>query len=210
MRAFWLVIAMLAGCEASKSRQLDHDLVHVSPGAELRTDTVGDGKFTDTATFVLVDAENTASEGAYVTLGGELDDASGAKVAELRPQSLWIPARASRTFALIDRDRQPRPTAARATLYVRGAVIQQPPVADITTQREVTDDGKIVVQGTLANPAARGASVLVIASFHDADGRPMTRPFALVHVEPGASQAVQFVGPPGSKHGQLFVGDEVY
>src|SRR6185295_18453190 len=73
------VAIALAGCSHSKpARNLDLDAIHVSPDARLRTDVVGDGKFASTASFVLVDAENAAAEGAYVTLGGELRDAAGA------------------------------------------------------------------------------------------------------------------------------------
>src|SRR5215510_15480241 len=74
----------LAGCTHGKpARNLDLDLIRVSPDARLRTDTVGDGQFASNASFVLVDAENTAAEGAYVTLGGELTDTAGALVGEL-------------------------------------------------------------------------------------------------------------------------------
>src|SRR5882762_5072547 len=82
----------LAGCSHSKpARHLDLEQIRISSDARLRTDTVGEGKFASVASFVLVDAENAAADGAYVTLGGELTDASGATVGELRWQSLWIP-----------------------------------------------------------------------------------------------------------------------
>src|SRR5215510_11650450 len=69
--------ALGAGCRHSKpARNLDLDAIHVSPDARMRTDVVGDGKFASKASFVLVDAENAASEGAYITLGGELHDAA--------------------------------------------------------------------------------------------------------------------------------------
>jgi hypothetical protein len=204
-------LGLLAACEPSKSRELDHERIHVIDNARLRTDLVGEGKFEEQATFVLVDAANDAGESAYVTLAGELDDASGAKVGDLRAQSLWIPAGEQRTFALVDRAHEPRPTAAAAKVFVRGATTPgSPPAATVDDQRQLVDDGKIVVQGTLRNPAARGGNIMVIASFHDGDGRPMTRPFAMVHVEANGAQAVQFVGPPGSKQGALYVGDSVY
>ena len=211
MKRLLLVLLAVVACDAPKARQLDHDLIHVSPDAELRTDTVGQGKFQDTATFVLVDAENTAKDGCYVTLAGELDDASGAKVGDLKAQSLWVPAGAQRTFALVDRERKPRPTAAAAKIYVRGAdVPASPPTATVDGIRELDDYGKTVVQGTLHNPAARAGEIMVIASFHDAGGKPMTRPFTMIHIEAGASLSVQFVGPPGSKHGTIYIGDTVY
>src|ERR1700733_9241141 len=79
----------LVGCTHSKpARNLDLDAIRVSPDARLRTDTVGGGPFASNASFVLVDAENTAAEGAHVTLGGELTDAAGAPLGELNSQSL--------------------------------------------------------------------------------------------------------------------------
>jgi len=210
MRWFSVVVA-LAACEPSKSHELDHDRIHVIDNARLRTDTVGEGKWEEQATFVLVDAANEAGEGAYVTLAGELDDSSGTKVGDLRAQSLWIPAGEQRTFALVDHDRKTRPTAAGAKLFVRGAAVPaSPPSASVGEQRQLVDQGRIVVQGTLHNAAARAGNVMVIASFHDGDGRPMTRPFSMVPVEANGAQPVQFVGPPGSKQGALFVGDSVY
>ena len=200
-----------AACDAPKVRQLDHDLIRVSTDAELRTDTIGDGKWAAPATFVLVDAENTAKQGAYVTLSGELDDAGGHKVDDLRAQSLWIPAGEQRTFALVDRTHAPAPAAAAAKIFVRGAEVPvSPPLPTVDSQREVEDYGKIVAQGVLHNPAKLPGVIMVIASFHDAGGKPLTRPFALVRLGPGESQPVQFVGPPGSKHGTIFVGETVY
>ena len=206
-----MVLLALAACEPSKSHELDHDRIHVIDNARLRTDAVGEGKFEEQATFVLVDAANDSGESAYVTLAGELDDASAVKVGDLRAQSLWVPAGEQRTFALVDREHTARPTAAGAKVFVRGAIAPAaPPSATVDDQRQLVDDGKIVAQGTLRNSSARPGNIMVIASFHDADGRPMTRPFAMVHVEPNGSQAVQFVGPPGSKQAAIYVGDTVY
>jgi hypothetical protein len=206
-----LVLMALLACEGSKSRELDHELIRVSPDARLRTDTVGEGKFEEQATFVLVDAENTGKEGAYITLNGELADAGGSVVGELRAQSLWIPPGEERTFALVDRERKPRPTAAAARIHVRGASIPAaPPPAHVGELREVVDNGRIVVQGVLHNDGERAGNIMVIFSFHDAERRPMTRPFAMLRVEGHGAQPVQFVGPPGSVHGTAFVGDSVY
>ena len=207
----WLLVIALVSCEGSKTRELDHDLIRVSPEAELRTDAVGEGKWEEQATFVLVDAENTAEQGAYVTLAGELGDAAGAKVTDLKPQSLWVPAHGSRTFALVDHERKPRPTAAGAKIFVRGAIVPaSPPAATVDSLREIPDNGKLVVQGLLHNTAKRAGNIMVIASFHDAAGKPMTRPFAMVHVDGGETQAVQFVSGLGAQHGTIYVGDVVY
>ncbi|MEO6773850.1 MAG: hypothetical protein ABI467_12685 [Kofleriaceae bacterium] len=214
MRAWSVLLVLpsvlLIGCEKPSRRHLDLDLVRITGEGKLRTDVVGDA-VQETATFVLVDAENTAKEGAYVTLAGDLADASGTPVGAFKAQSLWIPAGERRTFALVDRERKPRPTAARATIRVRSATIpDQPPPARVDQLRELPDNGDLVVQGILHNDAARRGEIMVIASFHGSDGRPMTRPFSLVMVPAGAARAVQFVSPPGAAHGTIYVGDVSY
>jgi hypothetical protein len=200
------------GCSHSKpARNLDLDLIHLTGDARLRTDVVGDGKFASTASFVLVDAENAGNDGAHVTLGGELTDASGARVGELRAQSLWIPAHEVRTFALVDRERVARPTAAAARIKVYGAVIpDEPPRARITDLHAFDDRGKIVVQAYLVNAADRPGQIMVIGSFHDAHGQPMTRPFQMIELAAHDRRVVQLVGPQGSTRGTIFVGDIIY
>lgn len=210
-----LVSAMLAtllfvavGCEASNHRALDLALVRISPNAKLRTDTVDDGRFASTATFVLVDAENTGDDSAYVTLAGTLGDADGRSVGPLKPQSLWIPAGEVRTFALVDRDHQARPAAKTAHIQVRsGTIPSHPPPVRIDQVREMEDDGKLVVQGTVYNDAPRPGRIMVIASFHGADGQPMTRPFSVLTIPARAAQPVQFVSAPRAKRGTIFFGD---
>lgn len=208
-----LVAAALAGaCSRSKpARQLDLDAIRVTSDARLRTDVVGDGKFADRATFVLVDAENTAPDGAYVTLGGDLTAAGGEVLGHLKPQSLWIPSGERRTFALVDTERQPRPASASARIVVRGALVPDaPPTARISDLHVFDDYGKMVVQANLVNDAERMGQIMVIASFHDALGRPMTRPFQMIEIDRKQTRPVQFVGPQGSKTGTIYVGDVIY
>lgn len=177
----------------------------------MRTDVVGDGQFASTATFVLVDVENGAAEGAYITLGGELTDQAGAPVGQLKLSSLWVPAHEIRTFALVDSERVARPTASAARIKVAGSLIpDEPPRARIADLHAFDDRGKIVVAAYLDNTADRPGQIMVIGAFHDAHGQPMTRPFQLVDVAAHARQVVQFVGPVGSTRGTIFVGDVVY
>ena len=201
---------MVAACDRQTRKDLDLDLVRITGEGKLRTDVVGDNTV-ETATFVLVDAENTAKDGAYITLAGDLADADGKKVADFKATSLWVPGGESRTFALVDRERKPRPTAVAAKIVVRSATIpDQPPPATVDQIKEIEDDGKLVVQGMLHNRAPRRGQIVVIASFHGADGRPMTRPFSILRVQPGADQSVQFVSTPGAKHGTIYVGEMSY
>jgi hypothetical protein len=173
--------------------------------------TLDDRRFTDTATFVLVDAENTSDTDAVVTLGGELRDGTGATLGELKPESLWIPHGETRTFALVDLARQARPTASRAQIKLRGARIpEEPPVMHLEDVKVIDDHGKLVVQATLVNDKDRAGQAFVFAAFHDADHRPMTRPFSVFPVEPNARLHVQLVGPPDSKTAIAYVGDTIY
>jgi hypothetical protein len=208
----WLVPIALAACSKSAApRKLDPSLIDVSTDARMRTDIVGDGEFTDTATFVLVDAKNSSADGAYVTLGGELTDATGARVSDLTLVSLWIPAHETRTYALVDTERKPRPTATAARIHMRGAQIPvSPPTAHVEDVHAFDDSGRIVVNGTLVNEADRDGIVMVIGSFHDADHRPIKRPFQMIDIAAKHSTTVQFIGPLGSKQGEIYVGDMIY
>ena len=191
------ILVALIGCQpAVVSREIDHDLIDVSPDAKLRTDTVGAGQWEDHSTFVLVDAKNRATEGAYITLSGELADGSGTVVGELRAQSLWIPAGEVRTFALIDRERKPRPTAAAARIHVRGAQVPvSPPTSYVDGIHERVDNGRIVVQGTLHNDAARPAQIMVIAIAVSSSASPPS--WEMLRLIAGASHAASpaLVGP---------------
>lgn len=207
----WLItLGALACSKREAAEQVNFDKIQIVGEARMRTDVVGSGQFTDQASFVLVDAANTSETGAYVTLGGAFTDARGASIGALKPQSLWIPAREARTFALVDADRNPRPTATSAKIEVRGALIASPPQAKIVDLKTFDDDGKIVVQASLVNDTDRIGHIIVIAAFHGKDGRPMTRPFDLIDIGPKRRQNLQFVGPQGSVRGTIYVGDETY
>lgn len=211
MRVWVLVVALIGCAKHEPARQLDKNLIHVTPDARLRTDTIGSGQFSDLATFVLVEAENTAREGADVTLGGELTDEAGKTVGELRAQSVYVPAGETRTFALVDKQRKARPDAKAARIYVRGAQVPKhlPPVT-IDGIRQLEDNGKTVVQAVVKNDAERGGNIMVIATFYDAQGKPMTRPFSMLWVDKHAELPVQFAGPSGSTRGTIFLGDVAY
>lgn len=206
-----IALAALVACSKREAAEhVDLDKIQIVGEARMRTDTVGSGEFTDQASFVLVDAANASETGAFVTIGGAFTDASGAAVGALKPQSLWIPARESRTFALVDADRKPRPTATSAKIEIRGALIATPPRAKIVDLNTFDDHGKIVVQASLMNDSDRIGRIIVIAAFHGKDGRPMTRPFDLIEIGPKQKRNLQFVGPPGSVRGTIYVGDETY
>lgn len=235
MRALVLIVLLVSCGRSSPAQNLDLDRIRVEE-ARLRTDTVGGdpkmygttpgmnrelrdyiqqsnegSRFSDQATFVLVDAENTGDVGAVVTLGGDLRDAAGSTLGLLKPESLWIPSGERRTFALVETERKSRPTAAGAQITVRGAKIpEEPPVMHVEELHTFDDFGKAVVQGMLVNDADRPGQAMVLASFRDASGKPMTRPFSLIQIAGKARRTVQFVGPPGSKSAAIYVGDTIY
>ncbi|MDQ3337921.1 MAG: hypothetical protein M4D80_22390 [Myxococcota bacterium] len=210
MRRIVVLLFVLACSKGDRVEHVNLDLIQIVGDARMRTDTVGGGKHVSESSFVLVDASNTSATGAYVTLGGAFTDATGASIGSLKPQSLWIPPNEVRTFALIDAERVPRPTATSAKIEVRGALIASPPRAKIVDLHTFDDDGKIVLQASLVNDADRMGSIIVIASFHGKDGRPMTRPFNLIEIGAKQTQNVQFVGPPGSVRGAIYIGEETY
>jgi len=213
----------LAACKSKPARNLDLDQIRVLSNATLRTDQVSggpaivpptaDGKdpYATSTTFVLVDAENTGTESAYVTLGGELTDDGGAIIGTLKAQSLWVPAGERRLFALVDNERKERPASTSARIVVRGALVpDSPPRARIEQLHTFDDYGKVVAQANLVNDADRIGKAIVVSAFHDARGKPMTRPFQIVEIDRKQTKPVQFVGPKGSTTGTIFVADVAY
>jgi hypothetical protein len=209
-----LLIGLLvaaAGCPRDPDRvpQVDHALVAVSPKLTLRTDAMGDsGK---QATFVLVDADNHANQELLVVLGGDLVDAHGAVVGHLRKDELRIPPGGRRTFALVDDHVTARPSATGATIVVESASLPSgPSPVKVTDGHVYADQGRTVASAYVVNETDHPATSIVIAGFYDADGKPMTRPYEVMSIGGGARRTAQFVGPPGSKSGYIFVGETAY
>jgi hypothetical protein len=202
--------AVLAGCrEPQRMERADPATIVVSGIQTVRTDLIADAG--RSASFVLVDADNRGQAEALVTLGGRWTDASGAEVGTLRRESLRIPPGGRRTFALLDASLAPRPTAVAAAIEVVDAAIPFERASVRIIQGEIyQDQGRAVVAGYVANDAPRGGKAIVIAGFHDAAGKPMTRPFTLYEIGAETKLPVRFVGPEGSRTGYIFVGDIVY
>ncbi len=159
------------------------------------------------ATFVLVDVDNRDRRDAIVTLGGVLVDGDGQEVGRLAPSALRIPGGGRRTFALIDREKQARPTATDARLDVREVNYPSYPESVRITDGEVArNGGQVVASGTVENLTDTTAQAIIIAGFQDAAGKPLTRPFALYQLGPRAKKPALFVGPPGTATGYIFVG----
>ncbi len=204
------VLFALASCNDNATRHLGLDQVVVAPNAQLRTDTVGDDG-QPPASFVIVDAKNVATDAAYVSLDGDLLDAHGAILGHLRAQSIWTPPGETRTFVLVDDQRQARAGAASAKIHVRGVLVPESPPSMHVEAIKVRDDfGKAVVTANLVNDVDRPGMIQLLAAFRDPTGRPMTRPFSMIPIGPKVTLPVQFVGPQGSTTGTIFIGDMTY
>ena len=92
----------LPACTRRTDDIVPSEQIRVTLNANMRTDAVENvaGK----ATFVLVDAENRSPNAAYIALRGTLLDAAGTTVGRLRTEELYVPAGATRTYALLDAD----------------------------------------------------------------------------------------------------------
>jgi hypothetical protein len=200
---------LLFGCAKSEpAKKIDHELIDIAPVQVVRHDQVGEGDFETRATYVLVDAVNTSGEDALVTLAGTLVDPGGTAVGTLRPESIRIPKGGTRTFALVDDRNQERPTATRAELEVRGAMVPKwVPAVRIHDVKVFDDRGRVMLAGNVTNEADRPGKIIVLAGFHDASGAPMSRPFIVLELGSKITDTVRFVGPEGSKTGYLFLGD---
>ncbi|MCG8419590.1 MAG: hypothetical protein MJE77_16790 [Proteobacteria bacterium] len=210
-----IAAAAMGGCrKPTASQQRD-----VHPGAvrldtkttNLRHDRVGHGKWQSQATFVLADAHNTDKRDLLVTLRAVFVDRHGAQVGISDSQSLRIPAGGVRTFALVDNQQRVRTHATSARVEVMGAYApDHPPPVQITDGKVYRDGDRVVVNAMVRNAVERPVHVIVIAGFYDRDGKPMTRPFTSMYVPGDGNHPAEFVGPPGSVKGYIFVGDMVY
>ena len=116
-----------------------------------------------------------------------------------------------RTFALVDHERKPRPaSSARAHRACKARSCRRCRRRPASTGCAKVPDGDTIVRRHVVEERCRHAAAHHgVASFHDADGRPMTRPFTLLKV--GRTQAARPVRRPrGSKHGTIFMGDAIY
>jgi hypothetical protein len=202
------------GCEREgwKPKEADRRQIVVDgTNMTLQTGSVGTGKHEKEATYVLVDAKNPSDMDLSVTLGGQFLDKDDKVVGLMIRQSLRIPSKGVRTFALVNEERVANARATGATIEVTSAVqLDYEEQITITDLHEYKDGDRIVVKGYVRNTVGRIGRAVVFATFYDAKGRPMKRPSTVFRLERKAKRGVQFVGPPGSVRATLSVGDIVY
>lgn len=207
-------LALLGGCENQEGFKPSHvgrsALEVRRDGATLVTGSVGSGKFEKTGTYVLVDVANPFSVAVIATLEGDLLDANGNKVGALNRDSLRIPTGAQRTFALVHHSGEV-PSAVSADIRVAHTQIAKYlPTIGMTDAHVYQDGDRVVVAANLHNNTDKETIVVVIAGFYDASGKIMRRPHTVLRIPSTVTHPARFVGPPGSKTGYLFLGEQIY
>lgn len=171
--------------------------------AVIRVGPVGATQPSD-ATYALVDVTNRSDKDRLVTVGGVLLDDGGAEVGTLAADELRIPARGTRTYALI----APKAvaTARRARFHVANALaVDYPP--QVAIEDEQVKRGDLVVASAVArNTLDKDATAVVAATYYAADGAILARPFTIVPLPAGARRQVRFEGPKESARVVVFVG----
>lgn len=209
------LLAILGGCA---DRKVGFKPTHIGgsvldvrrDGAVLMSGSVGSGQFERNGTYVLVDAANPLSVDVIATLEGDLLDASGKPVGALNRDSLRIPAGAQRTFALVHHAGEV-PSAVSADIrVVQAQLAKYRPTIGMSDANVYQDGDRVVVAANLHNDTDKETIVVVIAGFYDADGRIMKRPHTVLRIPATVTHPARFVGPPGSKTGYLFLGEQVY
>ncbi|MBK9069661.1 MAG: hypothetical protein IPL79_01430 [Myxococcales bacterium] len=200
------------GCKrASDLRVEKREAVVLGTKLAVRTAPLGVTGEGAAATFALVTASNQGDVPLVVVLDGQLLDAGGAVVGNLRPDELRVPARGQRVFALVDDALAARPSATTARATVRRAFVdEEPPPMSLTEAHAYVDNDRVVLAANLVNHIAKPAHVVVIAAYLDRDASPLTRPFLVMTIGAQATLPVRMVGPVGSTSGMLYLGEILY
>lgn len=207
-----LLLAVACGKSDWSGPEVSYDLIDVEADRlAIRTGPVGHDRWKSEATYVLVEAKNTAEKDLQVTLSADLLDADKKVVGKTRRESLRIPAGGSRLFALVDDEQTVRPTATGARVDVRGAENVAYPASVVVTEGNVYfDQDRAVVAGYVTNNTGGEVRAIVLGAFFDDKGRPMQRPSTLFPLAGKGKRGAQLVGPPGSRAAYLFIGEVQY
>lgn len=208
------VLVLVGGCDNKSGFKPSHvggSVLEVRRDAStLLSGSVGSGQFENKGTYVLVDVANPLSVGVIATLDGDLLDAHGKKVGALNRDSLRIPAGAQRTFALVHHSAEV-PSAVSADIrVVHTRIAKHRPTIGMSDANVYQDGDRVVVAANLHNDTDKETYVVVIAGFYDASGKIMRRPHTVLRIPSTVTHPARFVGPPGSKTGYLFLGEQIY
>jgi hypothetical protein len=205
----FLCLAALWGCGSgakSEQAQVPASIVVRKETISVRRGDVGISDKMD-STYVLVDVDNQGAEDRMVAVDGTLKDKDGRELVPLAIDELRVPARSQRTFALVGAAAE---TAVGAEVKVRRAeVVKDEPiyVTDMQTER---DGEALAATCRIKNTLERQAVVTVVASFHDAAGKIVARPFSILQVAPKSSRPFRFDGPKDATQAAIYVGDTMF
>ncbi len=212
--AFALTLSSTVGCDGPnrfKPTQMGGGVVEVhAADAVLTHGEVGAGQFKGPGTYVLVDALNPLGVDLEVTLGGDLVNGAGERVGALNRESLRIPARGRRTFALVHHDGQVTAATGADIRVEASQIAKHPPAVTLADANVARDGDRVIVRANLINETDREVITVVVAGFYDENGKIMNRPFTVLTIPGDWKTPAQFVGPHGSAKGYLFVGEQVY
>ncbi len=210
MRRVGLVLVALAGlvgCHGRSGPPSDPSVARVDEaGAVVKRGAIG-ASDQHAATYALVDVGNSSARDQSIDVEGTLVDAAGAPVGHLGTDRLRVPAGGTRTFALVSAVEAP---AVAARFHVLRAVPVDDPAEVQVSGEAVTHGDLTVITATVKNTVERNGTAVVIASFHDAAGHILARPFSAVELEAGQSRVVRFEGPPTATAAVIFVGEVAF
>jgi hypothetical protein len=208
MRALAIAVLVLAGCtpRVDPGPEPAPPTVKVlAASAVVKSGAIG-VKLPQSASYVLVQAENGSPEPRLVVLQGNLVDAAGQEVASLSMDQLHVPPGESRVFALVaskvvDAGSIPK-------IAVRTApVAESPPEVRVKTLETRQEEQGLVASLVVENTFDKAVLATVIVAFFDDQGTILARPFSVDNFAPQATRPLYFKGPKGATRAQAFIGD---
>jgi hypothetical protein len=197
MRRFSLLV--LAACSHP------HLAPDAGAGISVRDSTVtiktGDvGQEHTPGTYVFADVANDGDVDRIVHVGGRLAGS------DLVGDELRVPAHQARTFALVASGPMPDATSAELTIVSARPITTPDPIGlkDVRFK-----DGAI--EGTVANTTQSDATgISVAATFYDAQGKILARPYTLLTLAARTQRAIKLIGPRDADHAVMFVAQSMY
>lgn len=199
---------LLAGCTggAPKEPQVPTSIVVHKDTIVVKRGEVGVREKID-STYVLVDVENQGAEDRLVAIDGTLRDTDGKVLVPLAVDELRIPARAQRTFALVG---SAASAAVSADVKVRRAEVALAEPIYVTDMKTDRDGEALAATCRIKNTLEKQAIVTLVASFHDAAGKIVARPFSILQVDARSSRPFRFDGPKDATHASIYVGETMF